>query len=412
MNNSLRQYGLDWLKVVRLFAFGFLFVGTLGCTHVPKNNRPVLLLLDHAESEWAALPAPVRETFTEHVQIRKASVDEIVHNPQVLESVIGFLVADLASFEPIRYLSSDPFDDADPDTLLHLFRRKALHSDSAEVFRDFFKYLESQSPRISWRGPPTWEEKSKKRLNEILLERVLLETQIGDFQPDVDDFFEVLNSLEALVRKAGADFDHPIFVVPERFHQHVVNNGKLSNRNNRLNLPPDTTLLDALRFYSESNSMSFYLQEGQALITPVYSPLPQTRIYRVNPERLAAWVDWTLNGTLMDESVSQGRVEGFPKGFSRGDIRKMIMKPSEMPSPAYVEDIFGKGKVSSISISPETGIDVMLWNFFRHEMKNRSDGIKIRWRAPDQLYVEHHPTPDTLQVEDLLYWIQVFLPGQ
>lgn len=394
------------------FLIYLLFVtGLSACVHVQHLPRPVILLLEDARTEWANLPDSVRDAFTDTVQIRVSSVDEIIKNPLVLDSVIGFISSDLSIFEPIRYLSNDPFDEANPDFPLHLFRRKSLSISSAENLKPFFEYLASTSPRIRWSSPPSREEIFENEMALIRLERILEDTPIGDFNPASNKPMDLFKALETVTRNAGADFKDPLYYVPDTFHQNIEKYMNPRAERLRFDFTPDTTLLEALTIITERYHMHYWVQSGRIWISPNDSPDNRRLTYRVNPSQLSAWTYWSVQNRYLEQSdfnmSNSDEEDPFREGVFAPDPSWVPPKvPPDIPEPPPVFDIFG----FLTTISEATEMDENINSFFGYGVKFRRRNA-IRWRAPDGLSINLCIT-EIKKAEDLLYLIQTTSPGK
>lgn len=367
-------------------------------------------------------------------------MDQIVQNPQTLDSVIGFLCTDLTSFATIQYLSFDSIHQVEADVSIHLFRRRTFGYDSEGHLRGFFLYLSSLSDRISWGPPPSRAETRQKSFHNELLIQVLENTLIGDFKPVSNHPITFLKEVETLTRNAGLDFDHQIFVIPDQFHKRFKEIGFRSYPT-KSGVSPDWSIMDLINDYTETLGLYFYIQNGVFTLVPLHSPLRQTQVYRINPGQLARWIEWA---------------NAVDPLFTSADFRKMawveerafriIDDENNYPpfferdpfASAYQPEDFDRQSLTRekieyyLSLPRETscakdgcnsvisGTDKYLSPFSPKD-STTADRIlnlplytprgPVTWIPPDQLHIKLYPN-EIHDTEDLLYSIQTGLPDR
>ncbi len=428
-------------------AFLFVLGAVLfSCTHLrqPPPARPTILLLDDADKEWSRLPSEVRESFKKHVHIKKTTVDQIVQNPQDMEFVIGFLCSDLTSFDPIRYLSFDSIHQVEAEASLHLFRRRTFGHHPEDHLRGFFLYLSSLSDQICWGPPPSRAKVRHKRFKNELLIKVLENTLIGDFKPSANDPFSFLEEVETLTRKAGIDFDHPIFVIPDEFHDHIK---KYAVRPypSSLGVSPDWSIMELLQDHSGTLGLYFHIHDGVFNLTPIHDRMRDTHVYRINPGQLARWIEWA---NAMDPLLSAAKFKEMSWLEEREfrineevDIFGIVSEPAPFNRTQQPED-FDRSTLSLEKIayylslprdSPDAKDDdkSMIFQSFSpfifHPNVAKDSTIADRiiarflqdtpshgpvsWYPPDQLHIKLRPL-ETHYPESLLYLIHTRPPDR
>lgn len=411
------------------------------CTHLrqPPPARPTILLLDDADKEWSRLPSEVRESFKKHVDIKRTTVDQIVQNPEILEFVIGFLCSDLTSFDPIRYLSFDSVHQVEAEASLHLFRRRTFSLYPEDQLRGFFLYLSSLSDQIGWGSTPSREEMFQKEFHQRRLEYILENTLIGDFKPSSNGPFIFLEEVEILTRKAGIDFEHPIFVIPDEFHDHIKNYG-VRPYPRESGVSPDWSIMELLEDHSGTLGFYFHIHDGVFNLMSRHSQMPKTQVYRINPRQLARWIEWAIAKESIQSSVEFRKLEWLegrafrisddedlyppfieedpfgpfqkttfaPQSLTREKIEYYLSRPRET---LCAEDCCNPeisrtgGSLDPFSATHRSKADLLLQDAlltpFRH----------ITWTAPDQLHVKLY-LHEFSYAERFLYLLQTGAPDR